>query len=202
MIYILLSTIIVPVLIGTFRFSLLPKYARLMMYYFYLCLITEIVSFAFAKMYGNNMVVHHFYIAIAAIILSQAYEELLDSVFPRILLIVPVIVAVEVALYGTSTFNSLSSTIFNSCMILTCLYAFYRMMIGSLSLPLVLINGVFMFYSLSSGFFFFTAKALQENDIDQMMVLFGIHAYINAITNIAYGICLWMLIKSFSSQRS
>lgn len=197
----LLSTILVPVLIGTMVFKRLPIYARYIVLFFYANLFSDATSLILSKVYGNNMIVYYFFVSIAAVFLGVSYSKFLSRSFTGLFLIVPASAILEGVLTGTDHFNSYSFTIFNALLIFICLLTFYKMTLLEAGTEIFYFNGILFFYALSSTLFFFSARYLQQNDVTLMTNLFNIHSYINSITNLLFGYSIWTLFKSYSSAQ-
>jgi hypothetical protein len=195
------ATIIVPTLLGTVMVNRLPAYGKIIVVFFYLNLLSEIISIALAKAYGNNMIVFYFFASLVAITIGVLYSKVLKSEAWVPFLIVPVTSVVEWFTYGGTQFNSYSFTLLNLLMIGITLVTFYKLINGRIDSSIFVFNGILLFSAFSSTIFFFTARYLQSNDLNLMMRLFDIHSWINSITNLAFAISLWTLSKSFSSAQ-
>lgn len=198
-VYALLSTVMVPVFIGTILYSRLPNYGRGVVLYFYLAMVTEIFAYVQAVTNGNNIIVYYYFVSFSALVLGGIYSKYLRRTFIYQFLIVPIVAMVEAAYMGTDKFNSYSFTVLNIIVLVVALYTFYKMLIHDVDTSMFYFNSVLIFYTVSSTVVFFTANYLQENNLAMMTQLFGIHAYINAFTNLAFGASIWTLYKSWST---
>jgi len=201
LIILLLSTIIVPVVTGTMIFNKLPLFGKYIVAFFYANLLSDAVSLVLGKLYGNNMIVYYFFASGASILIGLVYRQILQKNTFYLFLMVPVIAVIEAFISGTGNFNSYSFTAFNLLCLHATLIAFYKIAIGELRSGIFVFNGILFFYAISSTVFFFTAKYLQQTDVQLMMKLFGVHSYINSVTNLAFAFSVWTLYKSYSSAR-
>jgi hypothetical protein len=198
---VLLSTIIVPVVTGTLVFNRLPLFGKYIVLFFYANLLSDAVSLILGKLYGNNMIVYYFFASVAAILIGLIYGQIVHKKVLYVFSMVPAIALFEAFISGTNNFNSYSFTIFNILCLQVTLFTFYKMAIGELQSGIFLFNGILLFYAISSTVFFFTARYLQQADVQLMMKLFGIHSYINSVTNLAFALSVWTLLKSSLSVR-
>lgn len=146
-----------------------------------------------------NMIVFYFYISFAALLTAAAYYELLRTRAMMAFFSVPVVAVLEWVIAGGDTFNNFSYTLLNFLTIWVTLTAFLKMADQTISVASFYLNSTLLFYSLSSTIVFFSARFLAGHDL--LMTMFGIHAWINFATNLAFGVSIWRLSRSYSLAR-
>lgn len=194
---------IVPVIIGTMFFRKFPPYARFFVFFFCLSMIVDFGSYVVGTIYHqNNMPGIYLFVIIAGPLLGYAYSKLLSKVDVfHLSFMVPVLAIAEGLMSGFYTFSSYSFVVLNLMITILALYTFSKMVVDGADPAVYWLNGTLFFYAVSSSVVFFSAKYLQDADVDLMQELFSIHSYINATTNLFFGYSLWTLSKSYSSAR-
>jgi hypothetical protein len=198
--HILAASVLIPAMIGTYYFRSLPLYGKYLVAFIYATLASEVFSVLFAKLYGNNMIVFYFYSCAVALCIGVAYSKLLKRRL-TVFYLVPVVAIIESFVSGPTMFNSISFTILNVLLIITSLMCYTKIMLVEIGTDVFCFNGVLLFAALSNILFYFTAFFLQRQDLQLMGSIFGVHSWINMVTNLAYGYSLWILSKSYLSAR-
>jgi hypothetical protein len=194
------ASVLVPAFIGTIYFLFLPEYGKMFVWFIYATLISEIVSIAFAALFGNNMVVFYFYSSAVALCIGVAYSKILKRNL-KIFYLVPIVAIAESFVSGYTMFNSFSFTVLNLLIIGVVLITYFKMMALEISDDIFYFNGALMFGAMTNLICYFCAVFAQKQDMDLMRMMFGVHNWTNMVTNLVYGYSLWKLSKSYSGAR-
>lgn len=194
------ASVLIPGFIGTIYFLLLPEYGKMMVWFIYVTIVSEIASHIFRYAFGNNLVVFYFYSCAVALCIGLAYSKVLNRNL-KIFYLVPIVAIVESFVSGYTMFNSFSFTILNLMIIGTVLVSYYKMIDGEVKDDIFYFNGALMFGAMTNLICYFCAVFAQKHDMDAMRMMFGIHAWTNMVTNLAYAYSLWKLSKLYSGAR-
>jgi hypothetical protein len=198
-VHILSATAVVPAIVGTMYFRILPKYGKLIVCFLYSSLLSEAISITMALLVGNNLIVFYFYSCIAALCLGMAYSIIFGKRLYYFVL-VPLIAIVESFTLGVKTFNSFSFTALNLIILITTVVACSKMIYSRLGRNVFWFNGILFFSAASNFIFYLNAVFLQWNDMHLMQSMFWIHGWINAVTNFAFAYSIWKLSRFYTLQ--
>ena len=194
------ASVLVPAFIGTIYFLFLPEYGRMMVWFIYATLISEIASHIIRYAFGNNLIVFYFYSSAVALCLGVAYSKILKRNL-KIFYLVPIVAIIESFVSGYTMFNSFSFTVLNLLIISVVLVSYLKMMELEISDDIFFFNGALMFSAMTNLICYFCAVFAQKQDMDLMRMMFGVHNWTNMVTNLAYGYSLWKLSRSYSGVR-
>jgi hypothetical protein len=196
---ILAYTIALPVGVGFFYFGKLSKQFKSLVLLFAIGLAFEILSTFFRGMFRNNLIVINSYSIIEGFILLSFVGQEIKRWHRHLitgLQLLLVVIGIYETLINPNSFNLLLSTLESIFIIVVILYSIVEVANGkNITAATFWMNGVILFYFLSSTIYFVTRKYLE---MDALIFVASIHVWINVICNILYAVILWKASRSKS----
>jgi hypothetical protein len=199
---ILNGLIVIPAVIGFIRFRKLPLYYKFLTILFIIGLFNETWMIVFAFNHKNNLLGVHIGVNLEIILMSLFFIYQFKSPKEKKI--------IWIAFIGLSTFSTGYSVfgnreLFNSLpMVLASIYfsvlssyLFYKKAVDpqqDANDSFYIVNGAILFY-FSSSFLFFAFANYFITDHKNLLTMANVHTIVLAITNIAYGIGLWVAAK-------
>jgi hypothetical protein len=158
-------SVLIPITVGTIRFSKFPFYLRVIVVFALVSGITSATSTFLAKKGINNMPAFHFFTVATFILCSLFYKKALVStkiekfIVPILFIFLAFAICSTVLLQGFLELNTYTLSIETVTIIAYCLFLFYRLLGADISslkknAPLIWINTAFFLYFSGSLFLF------------------------------------------------
>lgn len=205
--YVLAATIVIPCIVGLLNFRSVQLSLRFITVLIAIGLGNEILMGALSFLKINNLFAIHFYAVIEVIFLSLFFQTEIESPVVKKLMILGMIALCIFALVyavngdNIAQFNSMPRAIECVYFTLASSWLFYEMSNYErpLNSGLYFVNGAIFFY-FTSCFLIFTFSKYMATNYRAVILMYFIHAGINAICNLVYAIGLWRASRRYSTQ--
>ncbi len=200
--YISMGSVIIPFIIGVYRFKYLNALQKLIGLSVVVTLLGEFGIYLLTILDINNLFAVHLYtvlqFAVLVLIMEKGLFPLLSRIVSRSLIFLFALFALMDAFWWNDlySFNTYARPLSSFILLLLVLLFFYKTLkelkIKSLErAPLFWLSiGLILYFSGSLFIFLFTNYVKTSNEA--LLTIWGIHAIFNIIFNISYSIALWI----------
>ncbi|WP_298418600.1 hypothetical protein [uncultured Kordia sp.] len=196
-------TIVLPLLIGMWKYYRLSKMQRKLFYLVILFSITELIANILWYQKLNNLPVYHFYTIIEFLCIIYIYKDALYKIFPKYVFTIAAVLFTLFCLINMCffqsilTFNSNATTILGLLVIFLTTCYFYALLkeVKYTSLernPMFWLNAGFLIYFSSNLLLFFISNSLSTETAEVNFLVWGLHAIVNIVLVIFFIIAIWV----------
>jgi hypothetical protein len=204
MAFLIHSTLIIPFIIGVFRYHELSKVYRIFLWYLLTCIVYLIAAIiTVINKQGNNLYLTHFFSVLGVILLTIFLRyQIRHYVVRNVILIFAIGLSMFMLVYAfigdnIVRYNNIPKAIehvyFSA---LTC-YVFYEMSIDTIKedYGLYILNGTILFWY-SSSFLIFAFANLFMDDMENLLIMANVSSIVLGMCGIAYAAGFWVASKS------
>ncbi|WP_046758112.1 hypothetical protein [Kordia jejudonensis] len=196
-------TIVLPLLIGIWKYFRLSTMQRKLFYLIVLFSITELIANILWYQKLNNLPVYHFYTILEFLCIIYIYKDVLYKLFPeRICILIAGIFTVfcivnMLFFQSIYVFNSNATTTLGVLVIFLSISYFYTLLkeIKYTSLernPMFWLNAGFLIYFSSNLLLFYISNSLSTEAAEVNYLVWGLHAVVNIVLVIFFIIAIWV----------
>ncbi|WP_430410091.1 hypothetical protein [Kordia sp.] len=196
-------TIVLPLLIGIWKYYRLSRMQQKLMYLIVLFSITELIANILWYQKLNNLPVYHIYTIIEFLCIIYIYKDALHTLFPQRVFTIIAVVFTAFCIINTFyfqsifTFNSNATTMLGVLVIFLSISYFYTLLkeIKYTSLernPMFWGNAGFLIYFSSNLLLFFISNSISTEAAEVNFLVWGLHAIVNIVLVIFFIIAIWV----------